>query len=354
MNKGLIYRVLGALSSALIIISVFVPFIKVTGYSQSLWQSNQIIGTLYLPILIIAFGLLGVIFFALNIKTEFAYATSGAILFFVLMRTMDVISQNAFNTLAIGYYFLAIGAVFTGVMAFLCNMKKDNLNMQTMSQELNIGNKPILNNQTNLSDSNLNQGFQPLTNNMIPDINQIVQPNINSIDNQVVEPISSNNQIFSQPIPELNTVELQPQPIPELNTIDLQPQPIPEIQNNQVQFDIPNMAQNNVNNNENGLSDQIDPVVQQFINQNTNILQQGFENQSMNPQVSNFANNNVNVSQPFSQLNTNLDMSLNNINEQSVANPVIQEFTNNITSTQQNNSGNNVETDIFGQPINKK
>ena len=121
MKNKLIFRIIGALASALIIVSVFIPFISVTGYSTSLWESYKIINSLYLPIMIIVFGAIGALFFALNIKTEFAYMSTGAIIFFLVMQTIDVLNQGLFNTLSIGYYLLALGAILTGIMSFLTN-----------------------------------------------------------------------------------------------------------------------------------------------------------------------------------------------------------------------------------------
>ena len=106
MKNKLIFRILGALSSALIIVSVFVPFVSVTGYSQSLWQTHSAVGTIYLPIMIIVFGAIGVILFAINKKTELVYASCGALIFFLIMQTIPVIDQGVFKTLGIGYYFL--------------------------------------------------------------------------------------------------------------------------------------------------------------------------------------------------------------------------------------------------------
>ena len=123
MKNKLIFRILGALASALIIVSVFVPFVSVTGYSPSLWETYELTNSLYLPIMIIVFGAIGVIFFALNIKTEFAYMSVGAIFFFAIMQTIDILDQGVFNTLSVGYYFLVIGALLTGIMAFLTNLK---------------------------------------------------------------------------------------------------------------------------------------------------------------------------------------------------------------------------------------
>jgi len=121
MKNKLIFRILGALSSALIIVSVFVPFVKVTGYSQSLWQTN--VNTLYLPIIIIVFGGIGVLLFAINLKTELAYSTTGALLFFLITQTIPIINQGTFGTLNVGYYFLVVGTLLTGVMTFLCGIK---------------------------------------------------------------------------------------------------------------------------------------------------------------------------------------------------------------------------------------
>ena len=126
MKNKLVFRILGALSSALIIVSVFVPFVDVDGYSPSLWQSNS--ETLYFPILIIAFGVLGILLFCINKKTEFAYSATGAILFFIITETVRVIGEEAFRSLGAGYYFLIIGAILTTIMTFLLNLKS-NQNM---------------------------------------------------------------------------------------------------------------------------------------------------------------------------------------------------------------------------------
>ena len=63
MKNKLVFRILGALASALIIASVFIPFVSVTGYSQSLWETHSAVGTIYLPIMLIVFGVVGVFVF---------------------------------------------------------------------------------------------------------------------------------------------------------------------------------------------------------------------------------------------------------------------------------------------------
>ena len=67
MKNRLVFRIIGALASALIIVSVFIPFISTTGFTQSLWEANKLINALYLPIMIIVFGSIGVLVFSTNI-----------------------------------------------------------------------------------------------------------------------------------------------------------------------------------------------------------------------------------------------------------------------------------------------
>ena len=137
MNNKLIFRTLGALASALIIVSVFIPFINTSG--QSLWEAYKISNTLYLPIMIISFGGVGLFFFSINVKTEFAYSTSGAIIFFIVSQTITFINKNQIGTLGVGYYCLATGAVLTALMAFICNIKsKKSMKLKSIKSDNEI------------------------------------------------------------------------------------------------------------------------------------------------------------------------------------------------------------------------
>ena len=293
MNNKMMFRILGALASALIIVSVFVPFVSVVGYSTSLWNSYE--NALYLPIIIIVFGLLGVILFALNKKTEFAYMTTGATLFFIAITAIDAINNNTFSTYSIGFYFLAIGSVMTGLMAFLNNLKSKDETYSNYNS--GVSEQPMVNQMNNLYR------------------NEQVIP---------VEPI--------QPIPEVQPVqEVQPIPDIQLNTVepaqpipDVQPQPIPEINNSiPVNPVIQDFNEPQVNNN-------INPVVNDFMEPQVSNVQ--------NPVVQDFNNvQSVNTVNPVvndfmsSQTNSNI-------------NQPVEEFTNTM---------NTQTTDIFGQPINK-
>ena len=102
MKKNLFFRILGALASGLFIFSVFVPLSN--NYSTTLWDSCAESNALYVPIMIIAFGIFSVLLFAANFKVEFVYMSVGAALFYIVMQTATVIESNAFGELGMGYY----------------------------------------------------------------------------------------------------------------------------------------------------------------------------------------------------------------------------------------------------------
>lgn len=197
MKNKLIFRILGALSSALIIVSVFVPFVKVTGYSQSLWQTN--VNTLYLPIIIIVFGAIGVLLFATNLKTELAYSTTGALLFFLITQSIPIINQGTFSTLNVGYYFLAVGTLLTGIMTFLNGLKPK----QKVIEEVKV--------EETKEDSMINQIDRLYENQTVQnnetEINQVemIQP-LQSI--QPLESVVQNNNSLNMPIEENETEDL--------------------------------------------------------------------------------------------------------------------------------------------------
>ena len=197
MKNKLIFRILGALSSALIIVSVFVPFVKVTGYSQSLWQTN--VNTLYLPIIIIVFGAIGVLLFATNLKTELAYSTTGALLFFLITQSIPIINQGTFSTLNVGYYFLVAGTLLTGVMTFLNGLKPkqkviEEVKVEETKEDSMINqidrlyeNQAVQNNDTEINQVEM---IQPLQ--LIQPLESVVQNN-NSLNMTLEEETESEN-----------------------------------------------------------------------------------------------------------------------------------------------------------------
>lgn len=307
MKNKIFFRIIGALASALMIVAVFVPFINVVGYSQSIWGLYSK-GSIYLPIMIIVFGAIGVIFFSLNIKTEFAYMSVGAISFYLIMRTVDIISQGTFNTLNAGYYFLLIGTIVTGIMAFLSNLKSKDV-IEEKKQPIVEEEKSLLTKIDNLYDnpqSPMEVNIQPL------DVN--IQP----LPIQEVNIPVENNQM-SQPIPDVSL----PIPEPVVPTVNEVSSPI------------------------------INPVIQEF--------SQSIERvQPINQPVSPI------VEQPVQFFNAENQVEpVTQINEQvQVSNPVVQQFETQPSIMPLNtpapqpteptqNLQNNQGVDIFGQPVNR-
>ncbi len=189
MNNKFVYRILGAVASAMVIVSVFIPFFSISGFSQSIWEINE--NFIFLPILIIAFGLIGVIVFSINKKIEFAYATSGAMIFYSMMRTFEIINADQFGSLSVGYYVLCAGSILTGVMAYLCNVVPkeiiDNIDMTQTTNNINMsnlsGNNVGLNNNADslvdMSNFNSIQGMNPLEQPVSSDLqplNEMINP----------------------------------------------------------------------------------------------------------------------------------------------------------------------------------
>ena len=290
MKNKLIFRIIGALASALIIVSVFIPFISVTGYSTSLWESYGVIKSLYLPIMIIVFGAIGVLFFALNIKTEFAYMSTGAITFFLVMQTIDVLNQGLFNTLSIGYYLLALGAILTGIMSFLTNLK-------TKVKEAKVEVADSINEPSMLDQIDKLYNDQPTVQNEISPI----QP----VDN-IVEPIPIQPLEQIQPISPMSPVPEVQQVVPDVSSIPVQ-EPIQEVMPVQTQ----NIeAQPSFSPSTPVVPVQAAPVVEQPINpvaEPVVALQPELQIQQVNPVVQEFT-------QP------------------AAPNPIVQEFTQPATS----------------------
>jgi len=282
MKNKLVFRIFGALASALIIVSVFIPFIKVTGYSPSLWQSHSLAGTLYLPIMIIVFGAIGVLFFSINIKTELAYATSGALTFFLVMQTIPVIDQGTFKALGVGYYCLAIGTILTGIMAFICNFRTKQKEIKNVTDVPNtismIDQIDKLYNDQNNSNNNIENVIQPIPldaniiNNSIPVENNFSNEVEMNSDNQVINPIQNLEQpvvnIQSQATTEIVSEQQISEPVQvnpvvtEFNVPVQQPVqvnpvvtefnvPVQESTNNQPKFDV--MGEPQTNNNQSNL-----------------------------------------------------------------------------------------------------
>lgn len=369
MKNKLIFRILGALASSLIIVSVLVPFVSVTGYSTSLWETYELTNSLYLPIMIIVFGAIGVIFFSLNIKTEFAYMSSGATLFFIIIETIDILNQDVFGTLSIGYYLLAIGSVLTGIMAFLTNLKskKKQTVVETEKQEVETSMLDQIDKLYN--EQTTTQGEISL----IQSIDNVVQPlpvqpletiaPIQQVE-QVVEEVPVNPVV--QEVPTENIQVVQEPVVEQVQVKNEQQQINPVLQ----EFNVP-IVEETQSTSETQVSQSVNPVLQEFNAPSAPVVEETpvVQNQPVNPVLQEFAQAANPVVQEFGISNTPVveetpvvqeqpsvnqsltSVPLSNINEPATTNPVVQEFTSpGSTVAPQSNTN---ELDIFGQPINK-
>lgn len=345
MKNKLVFRILGALASALIIASVFIPFVSVTGFSKSLWESNSSVGTIYLPILIIVFGVIGVILFATNIKTEFAYMGTGALIFFLVVQTVPVIEQGTFNTLGVGYFCLVVGTILTGVMAFLCGLKPKKVPVNATA--------PVEKEMSLLDKIDNLYSEQPANqNNQVNSFNNTIQPI--PVEN-TIQPIENNIQGNIQPIPEFDNMQSNVQSVPVEN--NAQSIPLENINQTQVVQSTP--MQYNVQDTvqpipvENNIQGNMQPIPEFNPNNSSNFME--FNKSIMDTQINDntvVPSQNVVVNQ-FTQP-TNVE------SEDATVNPVIEEFSQSVgnhgfinnTIQQQNtnkkNDSNNSNLDIFG------
>jgi hypothetical protein len=333
MKSKLVFRVLGALASALIIASVFIPFVSVTGYSQSLWETHNAVGTIYLPIMIIVFGVVGVLVFSTGFKTELAYASAGGLLFFLIMQTIPVIDQNLINTLGVGYYCLAIGTLLIIIMAFICGLRvkqkveKENVVEDTKTLSMIDQIDKLYNDQTesqNLNEINsLDNIIQPLP---ISEISQMsVQNNIQmqnnvapSIDGANVEPISlqdlnsvQNESLSNQTSVLLESESNKPNVNVLNNVVGVKFENTSSIQEDPINFQQPVMQ--NLEN-----SNVINPVIAQFNVPTQNLAQEDVVSKIPNLEVDQVNSVVSEFSEPVMQ----------NLQNNNVINPVISQFNN--------------------------
>lgn len=379
MNKKLIFRILGSVAAAMIVVSVFLPFISRSGYSSSLWENYKSIDSLYLPIMLIVFGVIALVPFLINKKTEFAYMSTGAVLFFVIMTTIDISNQKMFNYLSIGYYLLFIGAILTGVMAFLTNVSFRNKKVIPETTTASSSEPSVLEQIDRLYKSPQDiESVQQMT------YDPAVAPvsNVNSIEN--LNNTQSSNLSDLSTNASLNSVESIPEIVP-LGASEVKPAVNPVLEQfsnlsteskptvapgNSVE--VPNVAE--IQNISPTLVEQTNPVSSGFpqspkqepVNLNTNPVLSQFSAPSINEPV-----------QSKDEITP-----INSAVEPKAPNPVLEQFADVIESNQAQLEANSmsfgiapsdntsqapapaptpqpnvqngpVETDIFGQPINK-
>jgi len=342
MKSKLVFRILGALASALIIASVFIPFVSVTGYSQSLWETHSAVGTIYLPIMIIVFGAVGVLVFSTGFKTELAYASAGGLLFFLIMQTIPVIDQDLFNTLGVGYYSLAVGTLLIVIMAFICGLRVK----QKVVKEVVVEEKKeesmidqidkLYNDQTSApietESNNLENIIQPLPVNALTSI-----PVENNISSEIIGE-NTVDELQSSQLENLNNVVEDVKPIPSFNNLEsnvmIQEQAlVPETPSQEVNAINPVVSEFATPEiNSSNRVESVNPVVSEFTVSDTNTPS---EVNSSNPVVSEFATPEINSSNRVESINSVVSeftvSDTNTPSEVNSSNPVVSEFTQSLS-----------------------
>ena len=321
MNNRILFRVLGAFFAALIIVAVFVPYVSVTGYSYSLLTYLK--GSQYLPIMIVVFGAIAVLLFALGTKTEFTYASVGAVVFFLVNQTIEILNQGSFGSLGMGYYLLIAGTLGTCIMTFLYNMKSKNEHKDVVAFE--ESQPSMLNQIDNLYNGQLNSDSQVQVNTIQPveQVNEGPMPVISPVQPveqpiPVMSPVQPVEQVNEGPIPVISPVQPAEQPIPVISPI----QPVEQV--------------TEVKSDEQPVSTITDSVNYEFKPVNP-VLEQFREASNLEPIQP--------VEQPIPVISPVQPVE----QPTPVINPTVEEFTQpQATSMQPTNDSN---TNIFGQPL---
>ena len=173
MNKKMIFKILGIVGGVFVVLSLFLPYVKSGSFSQSLWQIYIDNKQIYLAIVIIIFGLLPVVLYAIDKKKEYSYMSVGALLFFVSSQLVNAISSGTFKTLSLGFYFMLVGTILITVITFISekSSKVKELEEQIAPISNNISN-PLERNGLEIStndNNNLSPVVEPLQNTELQD-----------------------------------------------------------------------------------------------------------------------------------------------------------------------------------------
>ena len=129
-------RFLGVLGSLLIIIGVFLPFIKTTEFSISLWKTFIENKQIYLPIIIIIFGLIPMILYFMNKNMEYSYVSVGTLLFFMIVEILGTVFKLGFGAFTLGFYSILVGIILIFVTTTFLT-KKEKVKAASKERENN-------------------------------------------------------------------------------------------------------------------------------------------------------------------------------------------------------------------------
>jgi len=119
-------KIFGILGGLLIILGVFVPFIKTEEISISLWNIFLTNKQIYFSIIIVIFGLIPTILYFMDKNIEYSYVSSGSLLFFIVVEIYGTITKLGFHALSIGFYLILLGVIINTIVTTI-SIKKEKV-----------------------------------------------------------------------------------------------------------------------------------------------------------------------------------------------------------------------------------
>ena len=206
MKNRNIVKILGIVGGLLIIGGMFLPYVKVKGFSISLWGNYLENKQLYLAIIIIVFGALPIFFNSMNKKIEFSYMSVGALMFFIINQIIGTISDNSFSSLSFGFYMIILGTILVAITTFI-SVKKENEydNSNKIETVPGVDSVPLDNKKSEVT------GEIPITNNLDTDIQLNKTPDYN-LGNISTESVDQNNSLDDKKIDEIPDYSVENNP----------------------------------------------------------------------------------------------------------------------------------------------
>lgn len=157
----------------LLALSVFLPYISYYSNSISLWKAEDPSRIFY-----ILLGLFVIVLYLINKKTQMSYLTAGYAFFNTVSQ---IISNEGFAGLSIGFYLILLTSLAIGVITFLYNEgNADALINLSVKVNKNMMNQPMYNQQMN----NQQMNNQPMYNQQMNNQPMPVQPSNPQIQEQ--------------------------------------------------------------------------------------------------------------------------------------------------------------------------
>lgn len=118
MKKNNLISIISMSCGLITVISVFLPYVIHYGETISLWKLENPSRFMY-----ILLGLLVVVLYLINKKTEIAYLMAG---YGIFTEIGTIVSNGGFSGLTIGFYLILITSVLLAILTFIYNDSIEN------------------------------------------------------------------------------------------------------------------------------------------------------------------------------------------------------------------------------------